>query len=486
MLNVKRVLCSLLAIVLAVALMVPVGAAGRPKFSDMDPGHWAYESMIRCYDLGIMSGFGNNKLGPTRTLTWAQCLTMLCRVVDSERYDRALGQGYTWEQAAYTVAKELGLLTENDVLPVTESCLNTVLTRREVAVLLDRVLPSDTESRLEFPEQEKTLSDVAQMHPAFRAAVERLVRLGITSGKTDNTFGGKDSLARADYSVFLIRVIDILDRLSCGEARTITLSFVDENGKIVSTQEGVRATVGQTLSALCGDCCPKYYNIHDGIYQRVSVASNRYTVYVQSMTEAEIQTERYYNDEITYEEYIMQDFWLREKDENPRKYLLLFGNTEQRRFTNRKEAEAAITQVTVPVWKISNGKKVASKAYIDVHKALAEDVVNIFTEIYNDPGQFPIKSVGGFRWSNSSTASEHSYGGAIDINPNENYQIRYGKIETGTLWEPGKNPYSITEDGIVVRTFLKYGWAWGGDEWAWDADPSDGYHDYMHFSYMGK
>jgi hypothetical protein len=37
----------------------------------------------------------------------------------------------------------------------------------------------------------------------------------------------------------------------------------------------------------------------------------------------------------------------------------------------------------------------------------------------------------------------------------------------------------------VVRIFAAHGWSWGGNAWAKDADPSTGYHDYMHFSYMG-
>ena len=55
----------------------------------------------------------------------------------------------------------------------------------------------------------------------------------------------------------------------------------------------------------------------------------------------------------------------------------------------------------------------------------------------------------------------------------------------GSFWRPGENPYSIPEDGSVVRIFAEHGWSWGGDAWAWDSDQTTGYHDYMHFSYMG-
>ena len=52
--------------------------------------------------------------------------------------------------------------------------------------------------------------------------------------------------------------------------------------------------------------------------------------------------------------------------------------------------------------------------------------------------------------------------------------------------QPGQPPYSISPDSSVVRIFKAHGWSWGGDAWAYSSDDSEGYHDYMHFSYMGE
>ena len=171
--------------------------------------------------------------------------------------------------------------------------------------------------------------------------------------------------------------------------------------------------------------------------------------------------------------------------ENEAKYMLLFGSDSKRRFANKDEAEANMVTITVPVWHLKDGSKVAAQASFRIHQAIAEDTVAIFTEIFNDPEQFPISSVGGYSWRGDTATGEHNCGTAIDINPNENYQIRDGQALVGTLWEPGVNPFSMPADGSVVRIFRAHGWDWGGDAWAWDADPSEGYHDYMHLSYMG-
>lgn len=117
----------------------------------------------------------------------------------------------------------------------------------------------------------------------------------------------------------------------------------------------------------------------------------------------------------------------------------------------RKKPPAHMVRITFPVWKLSGNRKVASTASIWIHSALADEVVQIFTEIFNDPEQFPIHSVGGYSWRGNNSSSEHNPGLAIDINPNENYQIRYGNVVVGSFWDPASSPYSIPEDGSVVR-----------------------------------
>lgn len=153
-------------------------------------------------------------------------------------------------------------------------------------------------------------------------------------------------------------------------------------------------------------------------------------------------------------------------------------------FENEEDAAANMVSVTVDVWTIGkNGEKVPSKKSLQVNQFLAEDVVNIFREIFEDPSKFPIKSVGGYCWRTTAfgSVSQHSYGTCIDINPDENFYCRTADNSaiTGTHWSPYEDEYSITPDGAVVAAFAKYGWIWGG---SWDGSVKD----YMHFSYLGK
>ena len=115
---------------------------------------------------------------------------------------------------------------------------------------------------------------------------------------------------------------------------------------------------------------------------------------------------------------------------------------------------------------------------LTIHKALADDVVAIFQEIA-DAG-FCAYDVGSYSWRQmaaSGNRSHHSYGVAIDINPNENYMVKAGKVVAGSCWDPTNNQYSFGPNSAVVQAFQKRGWVWGG---SWKSSK-----DYMHFSYTG-
>ena len=166
------------------------------------------------------------------------------------------------------------------------------------------------------------------------------------------------------------------------------------------------------------------------------------------------------------------------------KNLLVFGG-EKQGYDTPEAAEAAMTEITVPVWRLQkDGSKTEGKMTVKVNAALAKLYEAVFLEIFHGEEQFPIKDGGSYAWR-SNARSEHRWGTAIDLNWDENMECNIDEngnvtqITTGSCWEPGENPYSIPADGDVVRAFKKYGFSWGGDAWSKK-------RDYMHFSYFGR
>lgn len=131
------------------------------------------------------------------------------------------------------------------------------------------------------------------------------------------------------------------------------------------------------------------------------------------------------------------------------------------------KSECDSKMATIEVKCLNGSKK------ITVHKDLQEEVKNIFNEICNN--NFNAYSIGGycFRTINnpkhpkSKTLSMHSFGCAIDINPDVNPFVSNGKPQSNG----DSNTKIRTNNSVVVKIFAKYGWGWGGR-----------YGDYMHFS----
>lgn len=154
----------------------------------------------------------------------------------------------------------------------------------------------------------------------------------------------------------------------------------------------------------------------------------------------------------------------------------IYSGGREKKYKNAKQAARDMKTIKIKTWDInSSGKKYTRTWSLTVHKNIAPTVQQIFKEIYSGKEKFPIHNIGGYQWRTNGT-SEHCSGLAIDINPTENYMIDGGVVKSGKFWKPGKNPYSIKEDGDVVRIMERYGFSWG----IWGER-----RDYMHFSYFG-
>lgn len=510
-----RRICTLLCVLTLILGTVPAAAAG---YADLPESHWAYEDMDKTAKLHLLLGMGDGRMDPDGALTWAQALTLVTRTFAPEAYNDPANAGEDWKLQAYQAshAARIMLPPGEEFIYMTPEYLDLPIARQDMVVLLDRAIPAAIkDTRWEYVPDEtdpwggsyrevtadEMLVDLWQVPVSHIPSVRRMYSLEVINGRvyTDELgkdtywFHGSDLLRRCDVAAMLNRSLEKVDASRYGEEKAVTVHVVDESGAALLPVFTAETRVGASVLSLAGEEAAKtwdlHYYINDDISMPVSTACGDYTVVYRPMNDMEREQQDFWDaverGEASWEDEWQLSYHRYEMGENAYKHNLLFGDVEKRRYADRAEAESGQVTVTVPFWTIRRGQKVATSGSFTINAAIAEDVVALFTEIFNDPEQFPMHSIGGYGWRGDSATGEHNCGTAIDISPDENYQVRDGNAMVGSHWTPGEDPYSIPEDGSVVRIFEKYGWSWGGNAWCGHADPTVDYHDYMHFSYMG-
>ena len=439
--------------------------ADKNVFDDTDN-----TSILEAYKVGIVSGKGDRTFEPNSPITRQEMAVILSRTLNIITYDYNKYDGQktsyleTFSDAELTAEWALddmaaicdyNIITGNDL---NEAQPLDRATREQAICMLDRVYS-------------KFITNSSQHNlPKFKSLDKKSVIEG-------------NVIASWQREVGATRYTIIIKPQDC-EAVLITLPQTT-------------TSINEFYEALAGF---ESYTVFLGVTKsnNTQVFSKPITITKKSAQQAPIEPEEV--PEITEpENTIEEDTEFEEEFEDEQFDESLIHSTEsfalyekEKRvfpdglyFETEEIAKEHIIEVEVPVWRLhSDGTKTSSVAYIEVNLALAQDVIDIFTEIYNDDSQFPIKSVGGYCWRNTAGGkiSQHSYGTCIDINWEENYYVNPdGTPITGSHWLPDEDPYSIAEDSIVVKTFAKYGWLWGGNAWG----PSYA-KDYMHFTYLGK
>lgn len=88
--------------------------------------------------------------------------------------------------------------------------------------------------------------------------------------------------------------------------------------------------------------------------------------------------------------YVEPVYTLEEKE------LLVFGG---KAIDSKEAADSVMQEIEVNVWRVDqNGQKYASKAWLTVHKKIADITKAAFEEIFNGKERFPMKDVGAYAW----------------------------------------------------------------------------------------
>ncbi len=172
-------------------------------FDDVGVDFWAQAEIEFLADQAIIGGYGDGTFQPNETVTRAQAALMLVKALGLETENRPNPQfqdikvSHHAYKAIAAVADE-GIINGNNgrFMP------NQALKRGQMAAILDRAF------KLTRYEQTRFFRDIDSSY-IFYGSIQNLAFNRITTGYAkDQTFRPNDSTTRAQFSVFLARVLD--------------------------------------------------------------------------------------------------------------------------------------------------------------------------------------------------------------------------------------------------------------------------------------
>lgn len=199
----KRRTMTILGAVLG-SMLVWTGNAGAEKgFSDLQQVKWAEDSIYYMAKRGTVAGTGDGRFMPERQVTRAQAVTFLVR----ELYPQELksvtgGPSYSDVPVTHPFYREIAVAEKNGLasgLPDGTFHPDTAMSRAETAAFLTRAYS------LASGKQSVSLTDTTDHWAA--APIALMSSNGLIGGYTDGTYRPNRSVTRAEFSVFLARVI---------------------------------------------------------------------------------------------------------------------------------------------------------------------------------------------------------------------------------------------------------------------------------------
>jgi hypothetical protein len=215
----KTVFLLLFISVVFIGSFAPVSTANSGPFQDVQPSHWAYNSIVTVANQGIIEGYPGNQFRPGNQVTRAEFMTMLTRLLDIQegRAHAFTDLGSHWANDAVEKAVYAGLINPSEYANGRFQP-NEALKRNEMAKIMTRGLVylnegyaqaiEDTrETLLPIPEYFK--GGLAEEDIPYIAVV---MGTGLITGYEDYTFRPSHTTTRAEVATLLVRFLNVMDK----------------------------------------------------------------------------------------------------------------------------------------------------------------------------------------------------------------------------------------------------------------------------------
>lgn len=207
----KKVVSLLLVFVLALGIITPALAYSTPDFTDVPAGNWAYDSVMRMADRGIVKGTGNKMFSPNGIATAEQFITLIGRIV----FPNVKATGSDWSGPYVSEAKAKGLLEGTNV---TDANLTGEISRYDMAVVLAKAVELLKVNATKADSSKVT--DYGEVPTKYVDAVLTAYGSGLITGDENHNFNGQKSMRRNELATVMDRLLKLNGETSQGGTST--------------------------------------------------------------------------------------------------------------------------------------------------------------------------------------------------------------------------------------------------------------------------
>lgn len=186
----------------------------KSPFKDVNNGDWFLESVLQAYDAGIINGTGNNLFSPYTNANRAQVVTMISRIIDSEKFE--FDNDFVDVKDSDYFFNPVSWACRNDITNGTSETTFSPymqITREQVCCLLIRMAEyldtGETGSLLQKKNAKVTFRDDKKISSWAKEDVSLAQQAGLINGNPDGTFRPKEPASRAEIAAMIVRMIGI-------------------------------------------------------------------------------------------------------------------------------------------------------------------------------------------------------------------------------------------------------------------------------------
>lgn len=187
-------------------------------FQDVPATHWASAAIEAAVEQGFVNGYADGTFRPANPVTNAHFNAMLSRAFYPADL-KAAQAGASWWTPNVAINDAHGILNGTNLKQaelaegVWDAEINTPISRYDMAqmmynILLDKGAPLP--SAAECQAAQSRMADWGQIPARYQEAVSTCYALGLLNGQKDGTFGGSNTMNRAQGCTVISRLLDYI------------------------------------------------------------------------------------------------------------------------------------------------------------------------------------------------------------------------------------------------------------------------------------